>query len=146
MTADEVVLPSAVNESVPVAVIGDRVCVAPGQAAEAAAIAVPMHICLIAQSPTGSPPQGVTAGQADPLLAAPALLPAPLELEPAAPFELAPACPFEPANPFELAPPPPIPRMTPAFAPAAPWPSDDVPPQAQARNANANAAFDPNIK
>src|SRR3954447_18944702 len=98
-SAVELSVLSAFNEIVPDAVSGETEIVAPGQIAAPIPAGSERHACLMVQSPTRSPPQGVTVGQVEPLLPAPALLSAPPELEPEAAFE--PATPGEPEAAFE---------------------------------------------
>jgi hypothetical protein len=145
ITTEEEVVLSALIERVPVAVIGERVTFIPGQAAANASGGNVMQACLIVQSATKSPPQGVTTGQFDDPLAAPALFPAPLEPEPEPAEPFAPASPFAPACAFEPEPPPPSPEIPPAFAPPAPGLSDESP-QPLASSAKVKTAHDPNVE
>jgi hypothetical protein len=127
---DEVALPSALNDIVPDALIGERLNVVPAQTLlSAAMVVVVRHTSWIFQSPTRSPPQAVTARQVVPLPLAPATFPAPPEPEPENPFEPA-LLPVWPA---------------PGFAPPTPE-LEDEPPQPVASAAHKNTAVEPNVK
>ena len=117
---------SALNDSVPVAVIAPTLKVIPGQTPFNPFDGDLMQTSLIVQSPSKSPPQGVNVGHVESVLVVP------VPLVPAFEIALAPACPVEPDAPLPRPPPP---------APPAPGPSDE-PPQAQISADTKNTALE----
>jgi len=123
---------SALNDSVPVAVIAPTLKVIPGQTPFNPFDGDLMQTSLIVQSPSKSPPQGVNVGHVESVLVVP------VPLVPAFEIALAPARPVEPDAPL---PRPPLPEAAAALAPPAPGPSDE-PPQAQTSTETKNTALE----
>ena len=117
---------SALNDSVPVAVIAPTLKVIPGQTPFNPFDGDLMQTSLIVQSPSKSPPQGVNVGHVESVLVVP------VPLVPAFEIALAPARPVEPDAPLPRPPPP---------APPAPGPSDE-PPHAQISADTKNTALE----